>query len=324
MIKHEGGAGFTILKKPQTPGRIPVGISSCLLGETVRYDGGHKFDTTINTCLGEYFEFRPFCPEVAIGLGIPREPIQLVRSGAGLAVRGIKRPDQDFTRALTGYGEQVADDNAGLCGYIFKARSPSCGLRHVRTVDRTGKLAKWNGSGAYAQALTQKRPNLPVIEEGALNDRHVRDNFIEQVRVYHRWQQLLLQGITAARLIEFHTCHKLTLMAHNQAAYRRMGKLVAAAPAGTMDETGHLYESALMGALRRPATRRNHTTVLQHLQGYFSKHLAPDERAVLTATIDRYRQGEVSLEMPLSLFRQHCATHPHDWVLQQTYLEQDA
>lgn len=311
------------MKKSQTPGRIPVGISSCLLGESVRYDGGHKFDTTINTCLGEYFEFRSFCPEVAIGMGIPREPIQLVRTDAGLAVRGIKHPEQDFTVALAGYGEQVASNNGELCGYIFKARSPSCGLRHVRTVDKTGRVAQKNGTGAYSLALARTRPNLPVIEEGALADEGARDNFIEQVRIYHRWQQVLIQGITPARLIHFHTCHKLTLMAHNQSACRRMGKLVAAVTPGTMSETSHLYESELMGALRRPATRRSHTNVLQHLQGYFSKHLDPDERALLTTTIDRYRLGEVPLEVPLSLFRHHCTTYPHDWVQQQTYLDQE-
>lgn len=322
-IKHKGGAGFTILRKSQTPGRIPVGISSCLLGETVRYDGGHKYDTTINTCLGKHFEFRAFCPEVAIGLGIPREPIQLVRTGTGLAVRGIERPDQDVTQVLTDYGKQVAADNGELCGYIFKARSPSCGLRHVRTVDAAGMSAKKNGSGAFAQALTRCRPNLPVIEEGMLQDRAIRNNFIEQVHVYHRWQQILRQGISPARLIDFHTRHKLTLMAHNQAAYRRMGKLVAAAAAGTMNETSRIYESELMGALRRPATRRNHTNVLQHLQGYFSKHLDADARTGLAETIERYRLGEVPLEVPLSRFRRHLAAYPHDWLLQQSYLDRD-
>jgi uncharacterized protein YbgA (DUF1722 family)/uncharacterized protein YbbK (DUF523 family) len=321
-IKHEGDAGFTTLKKSRTPGRIPVGISSCLLGESVRYDGGHKFDITINTCLGEWFEFRPFCPEVAIGLGIPRDPIQVVRSGAGLAVRGIKHPEQDFTQALAVYGKQVADVNSPLCGYIFKARSPSCGLRHVRTVDETGSSPKSNGIGAYAAALTRARPNLPVIEEGTLADKFVRDNFVEQVRVFHRWQQLLAQDITPARLVDFHTRHKLTLMAHNQAACRRLGKLVASVTPGSMSETSHLYESELMGALRRPATRRNHTNVLQHLQGFFSKHLDPNERAELTRAIEHYRLGDVELEAPLSLFRKHCVSYPHDWVQRQAYLDQ--
>ena len=217
--------------------RITVGISSCLLGESVRYDGGHKYNPVINTRLARYFDFLPFCPEVGIGLGIPREPIQLVRTAAGMAVRGSKQPNQDVTQALARYARQVADDNRALCGYIFKSRSPSCGLRHVRTVDEAGKAPRMNGSGAYAAALTRARPSLPVIEEGILDDRDVRDNFIEQVFVYHRWQQLLLKGISPARLIDFHTRHKLTLMAHNQAAYRRMGRLVAALTPDTMHQT---------------------------------------------------------------------------------------
>lgn len=169
--------------------RIPVGISSCLLGEPVRYDGGHKYDATIANHLSGLFIFRPFCPEVAIGLGVPREPIQLVRSNAGFKVQGVARPGLDVTEPLRQYGEQVAVDAADLCGYIFKARSPSCGLVQVESVDETGRVPQTNGIGAYADALTQARPDLPVIDEAALQKQVRRDDFIDQVFDYYRHQQ---------------------------------------------------------------------------------------------------------------------------------------
>lgn len=301
--------------------KIPVGISSCLVGEPVRFDGGHKYDRYINTRLADFMEFRPYCPEVAIGLGIPRPPVRLVRVAGAVRVRGVKDPALDVTDRLSGYGRRIARDLDDICGYIFKARSPSCGMERVKTWGENGLPGRSDGIGAYAMEIMHAHPNLPVEEEGRLNDPELRENFIERVVTRYRWQQLLAQGITPARLVQFHTRHKLSVMAHNQAAYRRLGQLVATAGNRGFSALCHRYEQELMQAMQRLATRKSHTNTLQHLQGYFSKQLSAGDRAELGGLIDDYRLGLVSLAVPLTLIRHHFRHHPNDWALQQTYLE---
>jgi uncharacterized protein YbgA (DUF1722 family)/uncharacterized protein YbbK (DUF523 family) len=305
----------------ETIHKIPVGISSCLIGEQVRFDGGHKLDRYINSRLADFMEFRPFCPEVAIGLGIPRAPIRLVSTTHGIRVRGVKDPDLDVTERLSEYGRRIAQRMDDLCGYIFKSRSPSCGMERVKTYGEDGLPGRSEGVGAYAREIMHAHPDLPVEEEGRLNDPGLRDNFIERVFTWYRWQQLLAQGITPARLVQFHSRQKLSVMAHNQAAYRRLGQLVATAGSKDFGALCKRYEHELMQAMQRLATRKSHTNTLQHLQGYFSKQLCADDRAELCAAIDDYRLGLVPLAVPLTLIRHHFRHHPNEWALQQTYLE---
>ncbi len=304
----------------QTFKKIPVGISSCLLGEQVRYDGGHKYDPFINKRLVDFFEFRPFCPEVAIGLGIPREPIQLVKTVDGVRVQGVKDSSIDVTDRLARYGDSVAKNMDDVCGYIFKARSPSCGMGRVKTWRENGLPGRSDGIGAYAQVIMRNHPNLPAEEEGRLNDPDLCDNFIERVFTRHRWLQLVRNGITPARLIAFHTRQELSVMAHNQAAYRRLGQLAAGAGQTGFKKLCTEYETELMHAMKRPATRRSHTHVLQHLQGYFGKQLSAADRAGLSALIEQYRLGLVPLAAPLTMIRHYFGHHPNEWALQQTYL----
>ncbi len=301
--------------------RIPVAISSCLLGERVRFDGGHKLDPDINTHLAALLEFRPCCPEVAIGLGIPRPPIRLVRTDGRLRALGVSDPALDVTGRLAAYGDRVACELDDVCGYIFKARSPSCGMAGVRTWDRQGRPGRSDGVGVYADAIMRAHPGLPVEEEDRLHDPALRENFIERVFTRHHWQQLRAQGITPARLVQFHTRHKLSVMTHNQAAYRRLGQLVAGAGRKGFHALCDRYEQELMQAMQRLATRKSHTNTLQHLQGYFSRQLSADDRAEMSGLIDDYRRGLVPLAAPLTLIRHHFRHHPNDWALQQTYLE---
>lgn len=305
----------------QTPAKIPVAISSCLVGEHVRYDGGHKYDPFINRQLAGFFEFRPFCPEVAIGLGIPRAPIRLVATADGVRVRGVQDDSLDVTDRLDAYGKKVAGKLDEVCGYIFKSRSPSCGMERVKTWRENGAPGKSDGIGAFAASIMQAHPNLPVEEEGRLNDPGLRDNFIERVFTRFRWQQLEKQGLTPARLIEFHTRQKLSVMAHNQAGYRRLGQLVATAGKKGFGDLCSRYESELMQVMQRQATRKSHTNVLQHLQGYFSKQLSTADRAELVKLIEEYRLGLVPLVAPLTLIRHHFLHHPNEWVVRQTYLD---
>ena len=305
----------------QTYTKIPVAISSCLLGEAVRFDGGHKYHPYINRQLADYFEFRPFCPEVAIGLGIPRAPIRLVTTADGVRVKGVQDGSLDVTDQLDAYGKRVAGKLEGVCGYIFKSRSPSCGMERVKTWRENGSPDKSDGVGAYAAAIMRDHPNLPVEEEGRLNDPGLRDNFIERVFTRYRWLQLVHHHITPARLVEFHTQQKLSVMAHNQAGYRRLGQLVATAGKKGFRDLCSRYETKLMQVMQRQATRKSHTNVMQHLQGYFSKQLSAADRAELGELINAYRLGLVPLVAPLTLIRHHFLHHPNDWAMQQTYLD---
>jgi uncharacterized protein YbgA (DUF1722 family)/uncharacterized protein YbbK (DUF523 family) len=304
-----------------TTHKIPVAISSCLLGEPVRFDGGHKFDSYINTRLADFMEFRPYCPEVAIGLGTPRPPIRLVRLSDTLRVVGVRDASQDVTDPLAAYGRRIARTLDDVCGYIFKSRSPSCGMERVKTYDGEGRPGRSDGVGVYAREIMLAHPNLPVEEEGRLHDPGLRENFIERVFTRHRWQQLLAHGITPARLVQFHARHKLSVMTHNQAAYRRLGQLVAGAGRKGFRTLCDRYEQELMQAMQRLATRKSHTNTLQHLQGYFSRQLSADDRAEMSELIEDYRLGLVPLAAPLTLIRHHFSHYQNDWALQQTYLE---
>lgn len=300
------------------PSRIRVGISSCLLGAPVRYDGHHKLDTFLRDTLGAQFEFVPVCPEVAIGLGVPRPPIRL--TGPTTAPRAVGRDDPalDVTVKLLAYGRTVARELDDISGYIFKSRSPSCGMAHVPVTGGRGRAR--GGRGLFAQAIMQARPLLPVEEDGRLGDPELRDNFIERVFVYHRWQTLEAAGLTAARLLDFHTRHKLVLMAHDVEAYRYLGRMLATIERRALRAQAERYVAALMAALTRPATRARHANVLEHILGYFKTALDREDRAELRELIHRYRAGALPRTMPLTLLRHHLRRHPNDYLATQVYL----
>jgi len=299
--------------------KIRVGISACLLGEEVRFDGGHKRDAYITGTLGQFFEFVPVCPEAAVGLGIPRQPIRLVKVGAGIRAVGTKDPRLDPTDALADYGRETADRLAGISGYILKNNSPSCGMERVRVYNDKG-MPERNGRGIYAAAVMEALPLLPVEEEGRLGDPVLRDNFVERVFVYQRWQALAEAGITARGLVDFHSDHKYLVMAHSQSAYRELGRMVADAGAADIQELADRYLSRFMKALAKPATPRQHVNVLQHLSGYLKDHLDAGDRAELLETIMQYREGLLPLIVPITLLKHHFRRHPHPYVERQHYL----
>jgi uncharacterized protein YbgA (DUF1722 family)/uncharacterized protein YbbK (DUF523 family) len=300
------------------PSPIRIGISSCLLGTEVRFDGGHKRDAYICGTLSRYFTFVPVCPEVAVGLGMPREPMRLVRHESGTRVNGVKTPSLDVTEPLGAYGRHIARTRR-FSGYIFKRASPSCGMFRVKVYKPTGELTG-QGRGAYAEALLAEQPLLPAEEEGRLGDPGLRENFIGRVFVYHRWQQLIEGGITPRALVEFHSEHKFLVLAHNQAAYRRMGRLVAEAGSAPLGELADQYVLELMTALRRVASPKQHVNVLQHLFGFVSKALDAGDREEVVAAIEQYRQGWVPLVVPITLLNHHFRRHPNPYVARQHYL----
>jgi len=299
--------------------RIAVGISSCLLGQEVRFDGGHKLDNYITGTLTEYFDFLPVCPEVAIGLPVPRPPIRLVREDDGIHVRGIKDPSLDVTDKLHAYGRKMAGSMRGISGFILKRASPSCGMERVKVYAPDGRSID-KAAGAFAEELMRALPLLPVEEEGRLGDPGLRENFIMRVFVYHRWQQLLRSRLSAKKLIDFHADHKYLVMAHNQAAYKRLGSLLADAGAQDLKALSQRYIEELMGALRRPATRRGHANVLQHLLGYLKNRLDREDKAEMLELIEQYRDGLVPLVVPVTLLKHHFRRHPHEYIERQVYL----
>ncbi len=302
-----------------TVSKIPIAISSCLLGEQVRYDGGHKHDRYLTGTLGQWFRYVPLCPEVGIGMGTPREPIRLVQIDGAVRVRGVRDAGLDVTDQLVGYADTVADQIADACGYIFKRASPSCGMERVKVYTGQG-MPSTAGVGAYAGAVMRRFPRLPVEEEGRLNDPVLRENFIERVFVYDRLRALLADP-SPRRLIDFHTRHKLLVMAHNQQGYRRLGRIVADAGAGDLEATVEAYADLLMETLTRRATRRGHTNVLQHLMGYLKRRLDAEDKVELLEVIGQYRAGLVPLVVPMTLLRHHFRRHPHPYVEGQWYLE---
>lgn len=300
------------------PDRIRIGISSCLLGERVRYDGNHKQDSFIRETLGRVFDFIAVCPEVAIGMGVPRPPIRLTGDPQSPRVVGVQDPALDVTAALTAYGRRMALELDGISGYIFKGKSPSCGLRRVKVYG--GGAPSMRGTGVYAREIVQRRPLLPAEEEGRLGDPVLRENFIARVFAYRRWQSLLASGFSVGKLVEFHTAHKLSLMSHGTEYYRALGRLVADAKSHRPAVLCERYGAAFMAALQRSATHKRHTDVLMHVMGYLKTRLDKGDKAELLEVIESYRLGHVPLIVPITLLRHYFRRFPDEYIAKQVYL----
>lgn len=296
--------------------KIPVGISSCLLGQPVRFDAGHKRDPYIVGTLSHYFEFHPFCPEMEIGLGAPRPSIQLVRKGSDIHCLGVKDPSLDVTERLREHAEMLAPVHAKLCGYILKKDSPSCGMTHVKVYHK--HLPKRESVGIYALAMMRNNPLLPVEEEGRLGDPGLRENFIQRVYVLHRWKLMLAEGLNAQSLTHFHARHKLIIMSH--ADYRELGQLPASLTKENLLPVAERYILQLMRTLKKIATRNSHVNVLQHIQGYLKKALTQDDKAELCEVIERYRRGEVPLIVPITLLKHHFRKAPDPYIDESYYM----
>ena len=300
---------------------IRLGISSCLLGQKVRYDGNHKHDRFITGTLGKYFEFVPVCPEVAIGLGVPRPPIRLVGNPATPCAVGVTDPTLDVTRKLTVYGQRMARTLDNISGYILKSRSPSCGVERVKVYDGRGRVQ--SGRGVYAAAFLARHPLLPVEEETRLGDPGLRNNFTERVFAYHRWQALVESGLTTSRLVEFHSVHRLALLTHGERPYRELERFIARVSRRNTRWVGADYIRLFMAALKYRATRTRHAKVLRRAAGYLKKYLKAHEKAELLDLIDAYRRGTPPLAAPVTLLRHYVLRHPDPRLSDQTYLYPD-
>ncbi|AJE04416.1 YbgA family protein [Geobacter pickeringii] len=301
----------------ETP--IAIGISSCLLGERVRYDGGHKHDRYLTDTLGAFFRLVPVCPEVGCGLPAPREPMRLEEVTGEVRLVTTRSRIDHTERMRRWYAEKVGElAAADLCGFIFKKDSPSSGLFRVK-VHRAGMPARM-GRGLFAEAVTARFPLLPVEEEGRLHDLELRENFVVRIFAYRRWKDLVAGGGTPGRLAKFHTAHKLLLMAHSPELCRELGGLVARGKEVPRDELFARYGALFMKALARLATVPKNTAVLRHIACSFRKRLPRDERDELGEVIDEYRRRLVPLVVPVTLLRHYARTCGDEYLLGQVYL----
>jgi uncharacterized protein YbgA (DUF1722 family)/uncharacterized protein YbbK (DUF523 family) len=299
---------------------IRVGISSCLLGQQVRYDGGHKRDSFLADTFGAFVEWVPVCPEVECGFGTPRESMRLVRVSKEIRLVTVKT-EVDLTDRMRRFAHkrvaQLASED--LSGYVLKKDSPSCGVGRVKVYDGHDMPTR-SGRGVFAGALIDAWPHLPVEEEGRLSDPRLRENFVERVFAYWKLRGLFSSTWSAGALVRFHTAHKLTLLAHSPVAYQELGRLVARVRAVSRAQLREQYTAAFMSALTVISTPRRHTNVLQHMAGYFKDVLDSDSKAELAASIDDYRRGLVPLVVPLTLIRHHVRAHDVTYLAGQAYL----
>lgn len=303
---------------------LRIGISTCLLGEEVRHDGGHKRDPYLVETLGRMVEWVPVCPEVEIGLGTPREPIRLVRDPKELdSVRLVSRSGVELSKRMQRYARtrtrELARDN--LSGYIVKKDSPSCGMARVKVWNANDKSASTrNGRGIFTAELLRQYPNMPVEEEGRLHDPSLRENFFERIFAYQSLRTLFSGRWTNGDVVRFHTNHKLTLMAHSLPRYRELGRLVADVKAISRAEFSRRYEDEFMTAMTTLATTARHTNVLMHALGHFKRHLDNPSRSELLTVVGDYKQRLVPRIVPLTLIRHHAKILDVSYLLGQTYL----
>jgi len=300
---------------------IRIGISACLLGDPVRFDGGHKRDPFLTDTFGRFVHWQAVCPEVECGLETPRPAMRLVRMDGGIRLLTVKT-GMDVTGQIESYADDriAALASADLSGYVLKKDSPSCGLERVKIYDGHGVPAR-TGRGLFAAKLVERFPSLPVEEEGRLSDPRLRDNFVERVFAYWRLRGLFTGHWTPGAVVGFHTAHKLSLMAHSVDAYRQLGRLVAEVGTAAREEFERQYTTAFMSALTKIATPRRHANVLQHMVGYFKEQLDRDSRAELLAAVDDYRRELVPLIVPMTLLRHHVRVHAVEYLAGQVYLD---
>ncbi len=301
--------------------KIFVGISTCLLGNNVRFDGGHKrFHLAVDE-LSDYFEYQSACPEMAIGLPTPRPALRLVKSNSGeIALKFSNGSEGDLTEKMNRYSVEYLEKFNQFSGYIVCAKSPSCGLERVRVYDPIGNGNRKAGTGIFTENLKKMMPWLPIEEDGRLNDPHIRENFVIRVFALDELNELRMNAFTRESLIDFHTRYKLLLLAHSQPLYRELGRFVANNKEWhSLEAFFDEYRNRFMTLLQHQATRRNHTNVLMHIQGYFKRYLTPNQRQALSQLILEYRQGIQPLLAPLTLINHYLSEYPDNYLSKQRY-----
>jgi uncharacterized protein YbgA (DUF1722 family)/uncharacterized protein YbbK (DUF523 family) len=300
--------------------KIRLGISTCLLGENVRYDGGHKLDRFLTDTLGQYVEYVPVCPEVECGLPIPREAMHL--EGDPESPRLItSKTKQDMTDRMVRWAKRRIKklEKEDLCGFIFKSNSPSCGMEPIKVYNENGMSVK-KEAGIFARIFMDHFPLLPVEVEGRLHDPELRENFIERIFTLKRWREVLEKKESRGKVVDFHTRHKLLILSHSLRHYQMMGRLVAKAKEIQIKELYRQYQAMLMEAIRLKTTPKKNSNVLMHMMGYFKEQLSSDEKKELLEVIDHYRQEYIPLIVPIILIQHYVRKYDQPYLKQQVYL----
>jgi uncharacterized protein YbgA (DUF1722 family)/uncharacterized protein YbbK (DUF523 family) len=300
--------------------KIKLGISTCLLGENVRYDGGHKLDRFLMDTLGQYVQYVPVCPEVECGLPVPRESMHL--EGDSESPRLVtSRTKQDMTDRMVNWAKRrvVELEEEELCGFIFKSDSPSSGMERIRVYSQKGMPVK-KGVGVFARIFMNHFPLLPVEDEGRLHDPNLRENFIERVFTLKRWREVLAKKESRGNLVNFHTQHKLLILSHRPKHYQNMGKLVAQGKGIPFKNLYEQYQTLLMEALQLKTTPKKNANVLLHMIGYFKEQLSSDEKQELLEVIDHYRQEDIPLIVPITIINHYVRKYDQPYLKQQVYL----
>ena len=300
--------------------KIRLGISACLLGQNVRYDGGHKLDRYLTDTLGQYVEYVPVCPEVECGLGVPREAMRLVGDTESPRLVTVKTKQDLTERMMTWARKRVKElEKEGLCGFVFKRGSPSSGMERVKVYNERG-MAEKKGRGMFAGAFMDHFPLIPVEEEGRLHDPKLRENFIERIFALMRWREVVQGKKTLGALVAFHTQHKLLILSHGEKHYRALGKLVADGKKLPLMEVYRGYETLLMEALKLTTTIKKNVNVLQHMMGYFKEQLTKDEKQELLEVLKDYHKGFIPLIVPVTLINHYVRKYKEGYLGQQVYL----
>ncbi len=303
--------------------RLRLGVSACLLGDKVRFDGQHKRDAFLADELGALVDWVPVCPEVEVGMGVPREPVRLVAHRDGPRMLGLES-GADWTVRMNRFAAARARALAReeLSGFVLKARSPSCGMERVKLYPDAETRVPMNarGTGLFAAALARQFPNLPIEEEGRLQDARLRESFVERVFAYARLRTLWRGRWTVGGLVAFHTAHKMTLLAHSTDDYRALGRLVAAGKSLPRAALRARYEAAFMATLAKPTSPGRHANVLTHLLGHLKTQLDAGDKQELLALIEEHRRGRLPLVVPRTLLAHHARRLRATYVLGQTYV----
>jgi uncharacterized protein YbgA (DUF1722 family)/uncharacterized protein YbbK (DUF523 family) len=301
--------------------QIKIGISSCVLGERVRFDSGHKLSKFVTKELTPYFEFVPVCPEVGSGMPVPRPTIRLMSNEDRIALVETKDPTKEHTQAVVDYSKSkvIELEREQLCGYIVCAKSPTCGMERVKVYKKNS--AENVGVGLYTNELIKAMPWLPVEEDGRLNDPVLKENFITRIYTLKDFYDSIGDEPTRGKIVAFHSRYKLTLMAHHPTSYKELGKLVANVKDYDIEEFYKLYRQGLMAAMTHRASRKNNTNVLMHLQGYFKRALSRSQKKELVQVIEDYRVGLLPLLAPLTLIKHYLAAHPDSYLEDQAFLQ---
>lgn len=300
--------------------KIRLGVSKCLLGEPVRYDGQHKHDRFITDTLGRFFDYVGVCPEVECGLGVPREPVRLVGDPANPRLV-TTRTGIDHTERMQDWAAKrvVELEKEDLCGFIFKSRSPSSGMENIKVYNDKGGV---NGKapGMFGREFMAHFPTLPCEDEGRLNDPDLRENFIERVFTFWRFRQVIRASPTLAALMTFHARNKLIIQSHHDALMREMGRELAGLEARTARAYIPRYEAKLMRALKTLATVRKHTNILQHMLGYLRGCVDDADRRELAGIIEDYHRELLPLIVPVTMLRHYVEKHGIEYLKDQYYL----